>query len=99
MEGILESLGLEVRFRYEKYRATYLLSEAEVSCDQTPIGAFLEIEASPGEIARVAERLSFDMKDALNLSYARLYHLHRAENPGASEFMLFTREITPSSSP
>lgn len=92
MEAILESLALEVRFRYEKYRASFRLSEAEVSCDDTPIGAFLEIEGSPEEIARTAERLSLDMKDAMNLSYPRLYQLHRAENPGASEFMVFTRE-------
>jgi predicted adenylyl cyclase CyaB len=92
MEAILESLALEVRFRYEKYRASFLLSEAEVSCDDTPIGAFLEIEGSPEEIARIAERLSLDMKDAMSLSYPRLYQLHRAENPGAPEFMVFARE-------
>lgn len=92
MDSILESLGLEVRFRYEKYRASYVLSEAEVSCDETPIGAFVEIEGSPEEIARVAAQLSLDMKDAMNLSYPRLYELHRSENPGASEFMVFARE-------
>lgn len=97
MEAILESMGLEVRFRYEKYRASFRLSEAEVCCDETPIGAFLEIEGSPEEIARIAERLSLDMKDAMSLSYPRLYQLHRAENPGASEFMVFAREIAASS--
>ncbi len=97
MEAILESMGLEVRFRYEKYRASFRLSEAEVCCDETPIGAFLEIEGSPEEIARIAERLSLDMKDAMSVSYPRLYQLHRAENPGASEFMVFAREIAASS--
>jgi len=96
MEAILESLGVEVRFRYEKYRASYLLTEAEVSCDETPIGAFLEIEGTPETIALVAGRLSLDMKDAMNLSYPRLYQLHRAENPGASEFMVFPPEIAAS---
>ncbi len=96
MESILELLGLEVRFRYEKYRASYLLGEAEVSCDQTPIGAFLEIEGSPEEIGQTAERLSLDMKEAMSLSYPRLYQLHRTENPGAPEFMVFTREIAAS---
>lgn len=99
MEAILESLGLEVRFRYEKYRASYLLSEAELSCDETPIGAFLEIEGSPEEITRIAGELTLDMKDAMNLSYPRLYQLHRAENPRAPEFMVFAREIASSSSP
>jgi adenylate cyclase class 2 len=96
MESILESLGLEVRFRYEKYRASYLLNEAEVSCDETPIGVFVEIEGSPDEIARIAESLFLDMKDALSQSYPRLYQLHRQEYPGASEFMVFARENAPS---
>jgi adenylate cyclase class 2 len=92
MESILEHLGLEVRFRYDKYRASFRLSEAEVSCDETPIGVFLEIEGTPEQIAEVAGRLSLDMKDAISLSYPRLYQLHRAENPGAPEFMVFARE-------
>jgi adenylate cyclase class 2 len=89
METILDSLGLEVRFRYDKYRASYLLGDAEVSCDDTPIGAFLEIEGSPDEIAAIAERLGLSMKDAMSLSYPRLFQLYRAENPEAPEFMVF----------
>lgn len=96
MEAILESLGLEVRFRYEKYRATFRLGEAEVSCDETPIGAFLEIEGSPEEIAATAELLSLDMKEAMSLSYPRLYQLYRAENPRAPEFMVFAPETAAS---
>ncbi len=92
MESILEFLGLEVRFRYEKYRASFRLKGAEVSCDETPIGAFLEIEGTPEEIAEVAGTLALDMKDAMSLSYPRLYQLHRTENPGAPEFMVFASE-------
>jgi predicted adenylyl cyclase CyaB len=92
MESILEHLGLEVRFRYDKYRASFRLREAEVSCDETPIGAFLEIEGTPDEIAEIAGRLSLDMKEAMSLSYPRLYQLHRAENPRAPEFMVFASE-------
>jgi hypothetical protein len=72
------------------------LKEAEVSCDETPIGAFLEIEGSPEEIAETAERLSLDMKEAMSLSYPRLYQLYRAENSGAPEFMVFARETAAS---
>ncbi len=92
MEAILESLGLAVHFCYEKYRATFRLRGAEVSCDETPMGAFLEIEGSPQEIAETAERLSLDMKEAISLSYPRLYQLYRAEHPVAPEFMVFARE-------
>jgi adenylate cyclase class 2 len=97
MESILESLGLEERFRYEKYRASFLLGGAVVSCDETPIGAFLEIEGSPEEIAETAGKLTLDMRDAMSLSYPRLYQLHRNENPRAPEFMVFAREVASSS--
>jgi adenylate cyclase class 2 len=97
MEGILESLGLLVTFRYEKFRASFLLGQAEVSLDQTPIGVFIEIEGSPEDISETAGRLSLDMSEAMSLSYPRLYQLHRAESPGASEFMVFPGENAPSS--
>jgi adenylate cyclase class 2 len=92
MESILEHLGLEVRFRYDKYRASFRLGDAEVSCDETPIGVFLEIEGTPDGIAEIAGRLSLDMREAMSLSYPRLYQLHRAENPKAPEFMVFASE-------
>jgi predicted adenylyl cyclase CyaB len=89
LEVVFESLGLEVRFRYEKYRACYLLDDVELSCDDTPIGAFLEIEGAPDRIEEAAGRLALSMSHALNLSYPRLYELHRIENPESPEFMVF----------
>ena len=43
-----------------------------------------------------APKLSLEMKDAMSLSYPRLYQLHRAETPSAPEFMVFAPEIAPS---
>lgn len=95
LEVIFESIGLLERFRYEKYRASYRMDEVEVSCDDTPIGAFLEIEGVPERIVEAAARLSLDMSLSLNLSYPRLYELHRIERPDSPEFMVFPSRETP----
>ncbi len=87
--GILEALGLVECFRYEKYRAIYRTESAILTIDETPLGVFLEIEATPAIITEMAGRLGFDMEDAINLSYPRLYELHRDTTPGAPEFMVF----------
>jgi adenylate cyclase, class 2 len=92
---ILEALGLEERFRYEKYRAVYRLDDVEICCDDTPIGPFLEIEGTPERIAEAASRLDLDMSQALNVSYPKLYELHRNENQASPEFMVFPKDGVP----
>jgi adenylate cyclase, class 2 len=94
---ILEALGLEERFRYEKYRAVYRWDDVEICCDDTPIGAFLEIEGTPERIAEVAVRLELDMNQALNVSYPKLYELYRSENTASPEFMVFPKDGVPHS--
>jgi adenylate cyclase class 2 len=92
LEAILESLGLLEEFRYEKYRATYRLGEVEASCDETPIGAFMELEGTPEAIAEAAASLTLDMAEAMSSSYPRLYQLHRTEHPDSPEFMIFPKD-------
>ncbi len=92
VEGILEALGLVECFRYEKYRAIYRAESAVLTIDETPMGVFLEIEATPVIIAETAGRLGLDMKDAINLSYPHLYELYRDTTPGAPEFMVFPED-------
>ena len=97
VEAILEALGLVECFRYEKYRAIYRAESAVLTIDETPMGVFLEIEATPVIIAETAGRLGLDMKDAINLSYPHLYELYRDTTPGAPEFMVFPEDpSTPS---
>ncbi len=92
VEGILEALGLVECFRYEKYRAIYRAESAILTVDETLMGVFLEIEATPAIITEIAGRLGLDMEDAINLSYPRLYELHRDQTPGAPEFMVFPED-------
>ena len=97
VEAILEALGLVECFRYEKYRAIYRAESAILTVDETPLGVFLEIEATPAIITKIAGQLGLDMKDAINFSYPHLYELHRAATPGAPEFMVFSEDpSTPS---
>lgn len=76
LDRILNWLGFQPVFRYEKYRTEFALSRnsaAVVSLDETPIGDFLELEG-PGEwIDDTAKRLGFTRQDYVLDSYARLY--------------------------
>jgi len=98
VEGILEALGAEECFRYEKYRTSYRLHRPEnavLTLDETPIGVYMEIEAAPARITELAEKLELDMADAIGVSYPRLYERFRLETPDAPKFMVFPSNASP----
>lgn len=76
LSQILNQLGFEPIFRYEKYRTEFANPEnggGVVTLDETPIGGFLELEG-PGEwIDCTAKQLGFSRQDYVLDSYARLY--------------------------
>jgi len=73
--AILERLGYQPMFRYEKYRTTFgepgVAGEAVL--DETPIGTYLELEGGPRWIDRTARRLGFAEPDYITSSYGALY--------------------------
>jgi len=73
--SILEALGFHVWFRYEKYREEYALGEVIVAVDETPVGAFVEIEGGDRGIHDMAQALGRGPSDYLFDSYRRLYML------------------------
>ncbi len=74
MMELLHALGMEVIFRYEKYRAEYAAPDGGVATvDETPIGVFLELEGRPEWIDRAASELGFDESDYITATYAELY--------------------------
>ena len=97
VEGILEALGACECFRYEKYRTSYRVDDAVLTLDETPMGAFMEIEAAPARITELAEKLGLDMADAISASYPRLYERFRLDTPDAPEFMVFPENASPAS--
>jgi adenylate cyclase class 2 len=78
MAGILEQLGYQPFFRYEKYRTEYSCPNAEgtLTVDETPIGDFLELEGPGDWIDSTAEQLGFSRDDYVLDSYGRLYLAH-----------------------
>ncbi len=90
---ILQRLGLSVTFRYQKYRSEYeeisLSSRGKtvLTVDETPIGNYVEIEASPKEIQRIAARLGYATEDFIKESYLDLFA--KAKSFGRSREVVF----------
>jgi len=73
---IIERLGFQPCFRYEKFRTTYRLpgmKNLKVEIDETPIGLFLELEGPRGQIDRAAARLGFGRGEYISKSYGVLF--------------------------
>jgi adenylate cyclase class 2 len=75
LHQILAELGYRPVFVYEKYRTEYEREREPgvVTLDETPIGAFLELEGPPRWIDSTAARLGFGPEDYILLSYGGLY--------------------------
>jgi adenylate cyclase class 2 len=74
-EQILNRLGFQQTFVYEKYRTEFGREELPgiVTLDETPIGIFLELEGDPQWIDDTAADLGFREEDYITASYGRLY--------------------------
>jgi adenylate cyclase, class 2 len=70
---ILERLGLGPRFRYQKYREVYAHGALVVVLDETPVGAFLELEGLPDEIHAAAAALGYRRDEYIGDSYGALF--------------------------
>jgi adenylate cyclase class 2 len=75
---ILERLGYQRAFRYEKYRTEFHRTgeNGVVTLDETPIGWFVELEGTPDWIDRTAVALKWSEADYLTVSYGSLYLEH-----------------------
>ena len=90
-ESLLRALGFQRWFRSEKYRGEYEVGSARIMVDETPIGVFVEIEAAPEEIDRVARLLGKSRADYRLESYPRLYAEWCDTNAVAFGDMVFPR--------
>ncbi len=73
---VLEELGFHVWFRYQKYREEFALDDVIVAVDETPLGAFVEIEGGELGIADMAAALGRGPADYLLDSYRGLFCEH-----------------------
>jgi adenylate cyclase class 2 len=72
-QALLEKLGFVPVWRYEKYRETFTYQDAEILLDDTPCGAFLEIEGSREAIRAIASTLGLDFETRLTASYGEIF--------------------------
>lgn len=72
---LLQRLGFQPRFRYEKFRTVYqrLGDPGVIVIDETPIGDFIEIEGPGPWIDSTAAKLGFKPTAYVTASYAGLY--------------------------
>jgi len=90
--AILERLGYERRFRYQKRREEWAWEGCVVALDETPIGTFVEIEGDPTAIRHLVARLGLDPSEAIPYSYAELYARRRKEQPSLPGDMVWGTE-------
>jgi adenylate cyclase class 2 len=96
-QTVLNRLGYQPRFRYEKYRTEFSdpVESGLIMLDETPVGVFLELEGLGAWIDRTASRLGFSKADYSTASYYSIYQLHREKNPAAPPDMTFGLEAFP----
>jgi adenylate cyclase class 2 len=73
LREIFRRLGFRPVFRYQKYRETYTWNDVMIMLDETPIGAFLEIEGRKQDIEAAAAALGRGPEDFVTTSYAGLF--------------------------
>jgi len=95
---VLESLGLHVWFRCQKFREEFAAEDATIALDETPIGTFVEIEGGERAIQFLARALGRSESDYVLDSYRGLF-LQRRERLGLTGAdMMFADEWSPLSS-
>lgn len=71
--AIIGKLGFVPVFRYEKYRETFVYDDAEILLDDTPCGAFVELEGAREELERLIAALALDPSPRFTASYGEIF--------------------------
>ncbi|UZP68464.1 class IV adenylate cyclase [Desulfovibrio mangrovi] len=69
MRGILEGLGYDAAFRYEKMREEWTLDGVEICLDTMPFGNVAELEGEREAIIACAEKLGLSMETSSTGTY------------------------------
>ncbi|HEV2463322.1 MAG TPA: class IV adenylate cyclase [Acidobacteriaceae bacterium] len=86
---VFTQLGFQPVFVYEKWRAEYADAVGHCVLDETPIGAFAELEGPEEWIDSVSARLGLDSSSLLTVSYGRLFDRWREETGSSARDMTF----------
>src|SRR5258706_11560825 len=92
LRSILLSLGFEIVYRYQKYRAIYALDAVLAALDETSLGTFVELEGAPDDVDRAAAALGSGPSEFIHATYRELQELDAAPRGGvAGDTLLFPR--------
>ena len=86
---VLERIGMQVCFRYQKYRREFLIEGVHVAVDETPIGDYAEMEGSEDGIRSLALKMGIAEDRFLRHSYHELYLEHCRQQGIAPQWMVF----------
>jgi adenylate cyclase class 2 len=78
--SILNILGYQKVFRYQKMREIFSFQRTKVFLDDTPIGNYIEIEGEGGDIEQTAKLLGLDFEKKITKNYIEVYHDYCREN-------------------
>jgi adenylate cyclase, class 2 len=73
LRRVLQELGLEAWFRYQKFREEFEAPGVVIALDETPVGTYLEIEGSEEGILTVTDALGCSPADFILDSYRGLF--------------------------
>jgi adenylate cyclase class 2 len=86
---IFAGLGFVPVRRYQKRRESYSLDRVIVALDETPMGAFVELEGQAEQLPAAAFALDLDPHAAAIGTDHDLWKAYRTSHPDAPEDMLF----------
>lgn len=86
---VFEQLGYQPVFVYEKWRAEYADATGHCVVDETPIGAFAELEGPEEWIDTVSRKLELEESSLMTLSYGRLFEVWCRETGHSMRDMTF----------
>jgi adenylate cyclase class 2 len=86
---VLQELGFEPWFRYQKFREEYEAPGVVIALDETPVGTYLEIEGSEEGILTAADALGCSPADFILDSYRGLFVAFVQANNLTARDMLF----------
>ncbi len=95
MARIFQALGFHPVFVYEKWRTEWADGEGQCVLDDTPLGAYAELEGPGAWIDRTAKSLQIGESQYLKLSYGRIFEAWRERTQCKAVNFTFA-EIPPS---
>ena len=93
---VLDRLGYQPVFRYEKYRTQLRIAGEPglITIDETPIGIYMELEGPQDWIDSTAAGLGLPKERFSTASYAALYREYKGQHPEAPADMTFDLDRT-----